>query len=591
MLSLCFISAILISCSNGGAKDACRNGSCITMQLQEPISFGKSTTLTVTVSTKDSLSNVEIHLNASAPDLQFLPQEQWFVDTLPNQPVIVTTTVVFPEREENYLIVAGIAHQSVYVDTSIRVHLTELGGTLNPTQEHLFTPGPVVPVTITIQPPTSFLLPSNTLAFLQKNMSPFEFSDVAIPTEPYVISSDIANPNGFPDQTETVLQNEEKKNHSIFTQMSGEVVVYGAFYYYERDDTQLPAPYVHVLLYDADVSGDDDLLASTITGEDGVWQIGPISNWDEDASGALDLYAVFETLVEGEDLSYRQVTNSDKWVYKWQIPSVVDVPDGSVNLGAYSIGNGNAWEPAMWIFQDLRRAWAYIYTNTSNNPGAVAVRWEQGVNSLSWCENDSCCCPSEFIPCASIGGVFIADGHVMSEDTVVHETAHQYMVNAMGFWFGPPNTWDDFNACVIQGHDFFDVKTELCAWTEGWAYFLALAVYDDPVFTRGSGVSRDLEQPTWGDGLAEGAMVEGRITGALYDLFDTTSDGYDQISFGFNPIWEILSDLPEEDTFAEFWDSWQSSGRNQHLAIQAIYQNTIVFNNAPTLLVPDRNIL
>ncbi|HQK14553.1 MAG TPA: hypothetical protein PLJ78_11495 [Anaerolineae bacterium] len=122
------------------------------MQLEEPITFGQSTTLTVTVSTENSLSNVEIHLNASAPDLQFLPQKQWFVDTLPNQPVIVTTTIVFPAREENYLIVAGIAHQSVYVDTSIRVRLTELGGTLNPTEEHRFTPGPVVPVSTTIQP-------------------------------------------------------------------------------------------------------------------------------------------------------------------------------------------------------------------------------------------------------------------------------------------------------------------------------------------------------------------------------------------------------------------------------------------------------
>jgi hypothetical protein len=245
----------------------------------------------------------------------------------------------------------------------------------------------------------------------------------------------------------------------------------------------------------------------------------------------------------------------------------------------------------MWIFQDLRRAWDYVHTVTGDDPGSVAARWEAGINSLSWCDGDSCCCPAEFNPCAGISGIFIADNHISSEDTVVHETGHQYMVNAMGFWFGPPNTWDDFNACVIQGHDFFDVKTELCAWTEGWAYFLALAVHDDPVFTRGSGASRDLEQPTWGDGLAEGDMVEGRIAGALYDIFDNTNDGYDQVYFGFNSIWEIFSALPEEDTFTDFWNSWQSSSHNQHLAIQAIYQNTIVYNQAPTLQIPDRNLL
>ena len=103
----------------------------------------------------------------------------------------------------------------------------------------------------------------------------------------------------------------------------------------------------------------------------------------------------------------------------------------------------------------------------------------------------------------------------------------------------------------------------------------------------------DLETPTWGTaGWNNGDEVEGRVAGALYDLFDERPDGLDQIAFGFAPIWTIVRTAPHEQNFAGFWSSWRAQGYNQHRAVQAIYQNTIDYDTPPTIAnLPDRTVL
>jgi hypothetical protein len=79
ILLLGFVCMVFVSCSSGGASETCRDGICIDMELEEPIMFADSTILTVTISTENDLSNIELHLNSNAADLQFSPQEQWFI--------------------------------------------------------------------------------------------------------------------------------------------------------------------------------------------------------------------------------------------------------------------------------------------------------------------------------------------------------------------------------------------------------------------------------------------------------------------------------------------------------------------------------
>ncbi len=83
------------------------------------------------------------------------------------------------------------------------------------------------------------------------------------------------------------------------------------------------------------------------------------------------------------------------------------------------------------------------------------------------------------------------------------------------------------------------------------------------------------------------------MAGALYDLFDSTNDGFDQTSFGFAPIWEIIRDDLREERFFSFWVNWRIVKQyNAHGAVQAIYQNTIDYDIAPTIEnLPDLTIL
>lgn len=372
---------------------------------------------------------------------------------------------------------------------------------------------------------------------------------------------------------------------TIWKYVPGQVTVYGAFYYYDRSGQMTPARYTRVYLYDADPSGGDDLLGSGTTDENGFWQIGPITNWDTDASSALDLYAVFETDVNDSSTTRRRVTNFGGWAYKWQIPTQDNVSSGNVDLGNWVIGMGSDWEPAMWVFQDMRRAWKYIHDNTGTDPGSATARWEKDKTTFLPCTG-SCAWP--YTP---INGIFIDRDGQQSPDVIIHELGHQYMYNASGSWWWP--NVGDMLECL--SHGIQGQENPLCAWTEGWADFLPLVVNGDQCFdwnnTSCSGL--DLETPTWGTaGWNNGDEVEGRVAGALYDLFDERPDGLDQIAFGFAPIWTIVRTAPHEQNFAGFWSSWRAQGYNQHRAVQAIYQNTIDYDTPPTIAnLPDRTVL
>lgn len=87
--------------------------------------------------------------------------------------------------------------------------------------------------------------------------------------------------------------------------------------------------------------------------------------------------------------------------------------------------------------------------------------------------------------------------------------------------------------------------------------------------------------------------MEGRVAGALYDLFDSANEGFDSATFGFAPIANLVFRAPHEDRFSAFWDSWKASGQNKHHAVRALWQNTIDYDTAPRFAppLPDRTVL
>jgi len=156
-----------------------------------------------------------------------------------------------------------------------------------------------------------------------------------------------------------------------------------------------------------------------------------------------------------------------------------------------------------------------------------------------------------------------------SADTSIHEYGHNVMWNVYGHW------WPDTHC--PSPHYLSSIEDLACAWTEGWADFHPLVVNGNSVYTWASGASTNLETPTWGtSGWDRGPGVEGRVAGALWDIYDSSNDGADQFSYGFYGIDYILFHR-QNSVFAGFWNDWLYTYGYTDLASRCIYQNSIDF--------------
>ncbi len=388
----------------------------------------------------------------------------------------------------------------------------------------------------------------------------------------------------------------------VWKYVPGQVTACGHFYYPDRDGQVWPAPHTRVRLYDADPGGTDDLLGEATANADGFWQIGPLRNWDDDDSSTnpserrLDLYAVFQTDVYDRAWGRWRTINYVGTPYGWWIPPgyyQYNVGDGTADLGAWMVPSDAADRPAMWLFQDFRRAWEYVWNQTGTDPGPASVKWQPAGTGAPPYPSTTC-----YWYGPPVEGVLIMYPHEYHSDVVIHELGHGYMYNAWNDWFW----WTSLPEYLTTCRDIHEIHMrtgDTCAWTEGWADFLAVAVNGDPELDWPNGSIGNLETatsiryPNW----AQGDECEGRVAAALYDLFDSNNDGLDHVSFGFRPIWNVLRIEPRQQScFREFWRIWMESGQSgaagytNHDALLALLQNTINYNQAPRIDLPNTTI-
>jgi hypothetical protein len=249
-----------------------------------------------------------------------------------------------------------------------------------------------------------------------------------------------------------------------------------------------------------------------------------------------------------------------------------DVPDGIITLD-YSIVSNDSKGPAMWLLRDAQRSWDYVNGQTASDPGSTVLAWE----------NNQDCYPGHVCISLFWGGlggpfIFIQHGVRFSRDTVIHEIGHNYMNNVTQghYWYPYPSCW---------GHDIWMAKDAKCAWSEGWADFFPLLVNGDRCYDKGVGPCTgtrdqqyfDLENQGWSDTQTRGPTVEGRVAGALYDLYDSNNEGpFDIATNSFVSMWIIMRDRPTAaQTLADFGNSWKNTGYNYGQFLLVSYQNTI----------------
>ena len=374
----------------------------------------------------------------------------------------------------------------------------------------------------------------------------------------------------------------------------GYVTVHGYIYYSDRYGNNTFSPYTTIELWEHDpINEHDDLLITANTDENGYFLFPAIMNFDPDDNNYIfDLYITIKTTYADSESSIHKVTNFYDQTYQWTSETWWDISDGEHAFTQY-IPAENPITRAIWVFQDLRNAWEYIRSNTFPpiDAGSVKVKYQIGENCYTnW---PSVCGSFFYSDMGTDPFIFISEEYIISSDTIVHETGHNFMYNANGFWWWFPTCW---------GHSMYSEIDANCAWSEGWADYFPLAVNNDPCYDFGRGscgaypgffynlelIDRNYLPPNypWGD------LVEGRVAGALYDLFGSSDDGYDSADFGFDPIADIIYYGTTEESFYGFWLSWKDNGYNHHNAVRAIYQNTIIYNWAPyfSTLLPDLQV-
>ncbi len=367
----------------------------------------------------------------------------------------------------------------------------------------------------------------------------------------------------------------------------GDVSIQGNLIYSDRLSVTRGANGVKVELWDSDNVG-NDLLAVAYADSNGHYSFPSQMNWDIDDTDPnlmnrmLDLYVVW-TL----ENNYYKVTNTYGYPYYWTSPTINNINMGDKTISG-SLTNGISNLESMWIFQDIRRTREYYLGNTNPqvDPGFLIAHWEEGLNVEGLIQGSHFWAPED-------PHVFIAHDSRRSADTIVHELGHYIMWNQTGQWL-----WYDFN-CF--NHNIFSQESAICAWSEGWANFFALAVNRDvcydfdegPCTGLADGRHYNLENHTRNDNDFEnfpwGDEVEGRVAGALYDLLDVYNESpwYDTALWGFDQIVDIAFKDSGQYTLYEFWSSY--TGNNKHHGIRSIYQNTIDYNQSPEIeAIPDQ---
>lgn len=372
-------------------------------------------------------------------------------------------------------------------------------------------------------------------------------------------------------------------------QGGGTIDVVGRVTYVDDEGVTRPASGVKVTVLDWDylpAPGPSEVLAEVLTDDDGVFSATNIDNQDYDNSPRRPDRT-------GQDVFIQVRTESPEVVlfntaslkpFVWSSKSrpggfFADAPDGrriTVNLQVQPFESDVM---GMSVYQTMRAGWDFL----SQKPALaepIVAQW--GTNSL----DGPYYVPGDRIYYDASAAIF---PHV-----ILHHFAHALAWTIQGDAGYPVGCFPS------QKDHTFNLKargTAGCAWTEGWAIGFSMIVLGDAEYRTADGVidmeAPDADTPGWDDG----DTVAGRVAGGLWDLFDDVDDGFDTYTPAgstpqarFAPMWDAYM-AGNPTTTAAFWDAYVAGGADACAAVRAFFQNTIDYNNAPTVqALPDITI-
>lgn len=345
-------------------------------------------------------------------------------------------------------------------------------------------------------------------------------------------------------------------------QACGTVRAYGWAYFRNSSNTAwVPARYVRVELWDDDSWSGDDYLGSDIADSNGYWSVGPVSQSDEWFSCGLDIYNKFVY-----DASWGRVENGSGNRYGWKSGTVNNVGDGTHSFGGGGIPYSLEEFRARNIYLTVRRAWANILVRAHVPAAKARVQYRHSHTSSDTWPHFKRSTQKIYLP-----GVGQDWSNSNKQKTILHELGHHYQWELYGNWL--PTTY------CPSPHYINGASHNNCAWTEGFATWVALFVDNSP-----NAYGYNYENLPRCSSFTCGSDVEGRVTASLYDMYDSNNEGPHDVytaglSGGKDKIWDTVDRGGRHDNFWEFWVSYRnrypkySVGRDPCKGVRAIRQN------------------
>jgi len=379
------------------------------------------------------------------------------------------------------------------------------------------------------------------------------------PDAPVIITNRLPDDQRPKDQpAQPNIKHPELETNLDINQVDGMVTIYGYFYYTDNNAQIHPLNSMRVEIWDDDDLSPDDHIATLYTDSNGRYET-TVSNGDE--SGGLDIFVkAFATddhavqVTEHNDVNDIYEPGGD--IYRVQTPTENNISDGTHYVGTYAVGD-TVTSKAWFIYDTLGNlAWNYLYSNVNwDNNHNLEVRWTPVITDDAFYRRSE-----DFI--------HLGDRYAWQEDVILHEFGH--------FVMGKFYPGDDPPRPNCSKHDFGVPSSEGCAWSEGWATFLAQAMQGDSIFRYGSS-SFNLETPS---PFPVSDEDEASVAASLWDVFDSANDSQDTISRGIGAwndgIWEVFS-FEHSNTAREFFDDWNGRTEGDACEVSKIFRFHRIF--------------
>ena len=361
--------------------------------------------------------------------------------------------------------------------------------------------------------------------------------------------------------------------------------IQGMVSFRNSDDIRVPINSVTVCVFDASIGGVIDRLFNNqipscdISDSNGVFAIPMPLTDSQISSNSRDI--ILRAYFENEDFEIVHYKLNPLGGVESRATSIVHsvdahtprygIPLSTYNYGNFELPPMDASTRASYILNTLQPTHDWYNSTVLYDPPKAKINWTPGLcesvrvdvhtnnlMSLAGFSNNL------GIPCGFTSSP-IKNPHVLRHE-YAHQTQNVFYLSADGRLV---NNDCNLDPDSTVSHSPMHVSGPMCAWNEGWVYFMAIAydgipIYYSSAFNSPLGFETRVNTETQHMEIAGREFVngnqEGNIAAGLYDIIDNSSDEFgDALNEPISRVWSAINDggiaVRNVTQFKEVWES------------------------------------